>query len=93
MSQTRRDDVNTLTVREKFAIGALQGLLANPGELTEKDLDGASYHQYLSENAVIYADELIKALNKNNTEVVVTDENINNPPTTPAHEKLGYDTK
>lgn len=54
----RRDGCDGLTKREWLASQALQGLLASP------DRGNMQTHQHYTEQAVIFADALLKELDK-----------------------------
>lgn len=59
-----RDDKHWQFVRERAAIAAMQGMLANPELLESTGFSGTYYKWHIERKAVEYADALVEQLKK-----------------------------
>ena len=61
---TEVDNKHWQDVRERAAIAAMQGMLANPELMENTDWDGRDYRWKIEQQAIFYADALVEQLKK-----------------------------
>ena len=64
IKKTGEIDEHWQDVRERAAIAAMQGMLANPELMQATDWDGREYKWKIEKQAILYADALIEELKK-----------------------------